>query len=146
MDYRIVEVQNRTNELFEWMYDGRPYKLLPNEKKSFIKDVADHGYIKSIFAYNPVTGGWKNKIGIVGEHDVSPLDVEESEKVELIDRTDGGVLGGKTEARSIRNPQERGPVTSFGGHAGVGSEGTRLGGTTAGAHAAGPAVKDEEDE
>lgn len=138
-DYTIVEVVNRTDEEVVWMYDGREYKLKPHQKKPMIQAAAEHGYIKTMYKYDPITSDTKHRLGIVGVHDLSDVKITEDEKTELIDRTNGGLFGGEVAPQRFGNPVEKPVRTASGGHSVTGSETVTMDGKTAGADAK-PAV------
>lgn len=114
--YSVCEVVNLSNELFTWMWDGREYSLAGRQKKHIVRSAALHGRKKSIYRYDPNTEQVKHRLAIVGEHKVEFIEISPEEKIELIDRSTGGVFGGKVEHQKIGNFEERGTIQTFGGH------------------------------
>ena len=83
---KIVEVENLTNEDFEFRCDGVPYVVKARSSEHLEESVAEHGKRKSIFQFDPMTGDSKYQLSIVGVDDEGPLGDNEHKVVELLDR------------------------------------------------------------
>ncbi|UOF78543.1 hypothetical protein [Caudoviricetes sp.] len=87
MDYDLVKVKNRTGQDIELMWDGRLHFFPAGKAVACLRDAANHCVRKSMAQWDPATGSCVYRLGIVGEHDVSSLDVSVDANTELLDRS-----------------------------------------------------------
>jgi hypothetical protein len=98
VDLNIVRVKNRTNQNLEFLYDGQVYKFPASKTVPVVRTAADHAVRKSMALWDPETGQCVYRLGIVGEHDVSPLEMEVTSKTELLDRS---LIEGSKDAKQV---------------------------------------------
>ena len=117
----IVVLKNRMkNKDYVFMWDSREFKVPAGGELHCVEPAAWHGYARSKFNFNPYTNGIDHLIGIVGKHDVTPI---EEAPTELMDRKAIEEHDGmKSEEKKFSNPIARettqfGNRTIFGGEA-----------------------------
>ena len=107
MNRNVVELINRTDKDFNFIFDGVHYRVPKSGTLDVTEDCARHARKKSIMAYDLETGQAKYQVGIEGVHDTSSIGRGKEAEDELIDRTtdeDGdkaakvNVRGGKVQA------------------------------------------------
>ena len=103
MNRNVVELVNRTDKDFKFMFDGIQYLVPANDGLSVTEDCAHHAYKKSIMKYDLETGRATYQVGIKGVHDISDLGAGKTSEDELIDRdTD---IAGKPKRINVRGGQ-----------------------------------------
>jgi len=115
----IVELKNRmTRQPYTFMWDSREFTVPAGGTLHCVEPAAWHGYSRSKFNFNPYTNEISHLIGIVGLHNVSPI---EEAPTELMDRKAIEEHDGmKSEVKTFSNPIVRestqfGNRTMFGG-------------------------------
>ena len=115
----IVELKNRmTRQPYTFMWDSREFTVPAGGTLHCVEPAAWHGYSRSKFNFNPYTNEINHLIGIVGLHNVSPI---EEAPTELMDRKAIEEHDGmKSEVKTFSNPIARestqfGNRTMFGG-------------------------------
>lgn len=83
---KIVEVENLTDEEFEFMCGGIPYVIPARGREHLEETIAQHGRKKSICKFDPTSGDAIYRLSIVGVHDEQPLAPGAHKNVELLDR------------------------------------------------------------
>jgi hypothetical protein len=91
---------NRTNQDFEFTFDGVGYCVPGSDSLELTEDAAMHGYIKSMMNYNLQNGQVQHQVGIEGRHDTSFIGDGKSDSDELIDRESD--LEGKSQVINVR--------------------------------------------
>lgn len=86
MNTTVVELVNRTDKDFEFMYGGVSHCVPAENSIDVIQDAADHARKKSIKSYDLETGKATYQVGIQGIHDCTPIGRAKSLEEELIDR------------------------------------------------------------
>jgi hypothetical protein len=117
----IVELKNRMpNKAFTWMWDSREFTVPAGGTLHCVEPAAWHGYSRSKYNFNPYTNEIEHLIGIVGKHDVSPIQEEPTELMnrKAIEEHDGM----KSEVKKFANPIVR-ETTQFGNRTIFGKEG-----------------------
>jgi hypothetical protein len=103
MNRNVVELVNRTDKDFSFMFDGVGYTVPANKSLDVTEDAARHAYKKSIMAYDLETGRATYQVGIKGIHPTSTLGSGKDATDELIDReTD---IQGKPAKINVRGGQ-----------------------------------------
>jgi len=102
----IVELKNRmTRQPYTFMWDSREFTVPAGGTLHCVEPAAWHGYCRSKFNFNPYTNEIDHLIGIVGSHDVSPI---EEAPTELMDRKAIEEHDGmKSEVKTFSNPIAR---------------------------------------
>lgn len=104
MNRSVVELVNRTNKDFSFMFDGVSYTVPAEDSLDVTEDAAQHAYKKSIMSYDLETGRAIYQVGIRNVHEITSLGKGKEASDELIDRdTD---IQGKPTIINVRGGQE----------------------------------------
>lgn len=104
MNRNVVELVNRTNRDFKFMFDGVSYVVAKEGTLDVTEDCARHARKKSIMSYDLETGRAVYQVGIEGEHDISSIGKGKDPEDELINReTDPD--GAKAATINVRGGQ-----------------------------------------
>ena len=106
MNRNVVELVNRTDKDFKFMFDGIGYVVPADDTLDVTEDCANHARKKSIMSYDLETGQAQYQIAIEGVHDTSHIGKGKEATDELIDRSTDiegtpvkiNVRGGQVEA------------------------------------------------
>ena len=101
MNRSVVELVNRTDKDFSFMFDGVSYTVPADGLLDVTEDCARHARKKSIMKYDLETGRAVYQIAIKGEHDTSNLGKGKNAEEELIDR-ESDVDGDKARVVNVR--------------------------------------------
>lgn len=96
MNHSMVELVNRTDKDFKFMFDGIQYVVPANSSIGVTADCATHGRKKSVMAYDLETGRATYQLGVKGQDPISDLGKGKEPTDELIDR-DTDVAGTPTK-------------------------------------------------
>lgn len=86
MNHSMVELINRTDKDFKFMFDAIQYVVPANGLLGVTADCATHGRKKSIMAYDLETGRATYQLGIKGQNPITSLGAGKESTDELIDR------------------------------------------------------------
>jgi hypothetical protein len=115
----IVELKNRmTKKPYTFMWDSREFTVPAGGTLYCVEPAAWHGYARSKFNFNPYTNEINHLIGIIGLHDVTPIDEPPTELMDrkAIEEHDGLKSVEKTFSNPIsREATQFGNRTMFGG-------------------------------
>lgn len=117
----IVELKNRMKDKpFSFMWDSREFTVPAGGTLHCVEPAAWHGYARSRFQWDIYTNQIDYLIGIVGKHDVSPIQTDRP--TDLIDRKAIEEHDGmKSQLKTFANPIAR-ETTQFGNRTIFGSE------------------------